>query len=417
MRSASIWAEVSPETRSVAVKYYKATDLTTLKTVVYSGPLGKTFNPVKMELNGLQMNTRYNYQLVLDGKVISLSYPTAFTTKDLWEYRKPAPDFNFLAGSCAYFNEREYDRPGNPYGKDSSIFITMANTPAAFNLWLGDSWYTREVDYSSAWGLNYRVARDRSLRVVQKFMATMPQYFIWDDHDYGPNNSGKEFIFKETSRKIFRDYTLNPTYGEEEKGIYSKVSFSDVDLFFTDNRFFRSNTRIADSINGLPNPAKTYFGSMQMNWLKNALLYSNATFKIIVTGGQVLNPVSTAECMRFYSYEFNELISFLTTHKVNGVLFFSGDRHHSEVIKLNRQSYPLYDITISPLTASVGTLRGGEITNPARVAGTLVEAQNFGNISVSGEKNNRKLSVKFVGLKGDKLAEWGVVEGELKSEK
>jgi alkaline phosphatase D len=118
--------------------------------------------------------------------------------------------------------------------------------------------------------------------------------------------------------------------------------------------------------------------------------------------------------MHSYSYEYNDLMDFLVQHKISGVLFLTGDRHLSEIIKQERPSlYPLYDITISPLTATVGTLRGAEINNPARVKGTLVEAQNFGNISITGKKNERVLKVIFTGLKGDKLAEWSVNEREL----
>jgi alkaline phosphatase D len=144
------------------------------------------------------------------------------------------------------------------------------------------------------------------------------------------------------------------------------------------------------------------------------LLYSKATFKIIATGGQILNPVSNYECMRFYSYEYNELMDFLSLHKINGVLFLTGDRHHSEIIKVDRGSlYPLYDITVSPLTASVGPARGTEINNPFRIEGTLIEAQNFGNISVTGKKDERVLKVQFIGLKGDKLGEWSIHQQEL----
>jgi alkaline phosphatase D len=249
-------------------------------------------------------------------------------------------------------------------------------------------------------------------------MAAMPQYFIWDDHDYGPNNSGKDFILKDESRRIFKDYTLNSTYGEDGKGIYTKLSFSDVDFFLTDDRYFRSDTRLIDSIGGKPNASKSYFGKAQMDWLKNSLLFSNATFKIIASGSQVLNPVSTVECMRFYSYEYNELMEFLSAHKINGVIFLTGDRHHSEVIKLERAgSYPLYDVTVSPLTASVGKVRGAEINNPYRINNTLVESQNFGNIVVSGPKDQRMFKIIFTGIKGEKLAEWSVNEAELKVKK
>jgi len=415
LRNATIWAEVSPGVKSVAVKYYPEAAAGNAKTISFKGALGNEFNPVKIELNGLEFNTAYAYTLIINGKPVATTFKTGFVTKDLWQYRKPAPDFSFLAGSCAYFNEPVYDRPGKAYGGDSSIFETMAKTAAAFHIWMGDSWYTREVDYNTAWGLNYRVSRDRGHQVLQPFMASMPQYAIWDDHDYGPNDAGKSYHLKEESRNIFKNYTLNPSYGEEGKGIYTKLSYSDVDFFLTDDRYFRSEEKMPDSVDGKPTSNKSFFGSMQLEWLKNALLYSKATFKVIVVGSQVMNPLCKYESMRHFTGEYNDFMQFLLSQKIPGVVFLTGDRHHSEVIKVDRPgSYPLYDVTISPYTAGISKVRDEELTNPYRVSNTLVEVQNFARINVSGKKNERTLQVEYLGLKGEKMGEWQVTEKELK---
>ena len=176
LRTASIWLEVSATVKNVAVSYYPINEVSPKNnhtSVKYKGELGKPFNPIKIELNGLEFGTTYNYDILIDGEKASLPFVTKFTTKDLWQWRKPAPDFSFLTGSCAYFNEAKFDRPGKPYGGDSSIFETMAKTPADFNLWLGDNWYYREVDYSSVWGLKYRASHDRAIPVLQKLMASI----------------------------------------------------------------------------------------------------------------------------------------------------------------------------------------------------------------------------------------------------
>ena len=415
LRTAVVCLEVAPTVKKVALRYFPVNDTSQVKTINFKGPLGKTFNPIKIELNALDFNTTYNYKIFLDGKLISLPFETQFTTKDLWEYRKPAPDFSFLTGSCAYFNEPQYDRPGKPYGGDSSIFETMANTPAAFHVWLGDNWYAREVDFSSAWGLNYRASHDRAQPVLQKLMAKMPQYAIWDDHDYGPNDAGASYIFKNESRQIFKNYWANPSYGEDGKGIYTKLSYSDVDFFLTDDRFFRSEEELPDSIDGKPNKEKHYFGPKQMEWLTNALLFSKATFKIIVTGSQVINPMNKYESMKHYPYEYNQLLQFIDNSKINGVVFLTGDRHHSEVIKLPRENtYPLIDITVSPYTSGVSKVKDEELNNPFREPNTLVEAQNFARISVAGKKKERELKVEFIGTKGEKLSEWKIAETALK---
>ena len=73
----------------------------------------------------------------------------------------------------------------------------------------------------------------------------------------------------------------------------------------------------------------------------------------------------------------------------------------------------MYDVTNSPYTSGVGKVRGDELNNPDRIPGTLVEAQNFTKVTVSGKRNERVLKIEFIGIKGDKLGEWSVGEKEL----
>jgi alkaline phosphatase D len=412
LRDAKIWVEVSPEVKTASLQYNKKGE-TISKTVIYKGVLGNEFNPITFTVGGLDFNTTYQYKLLINGK--PTTYSGEFTTKDLWQWRKPAPEFSFLTGSCSYFNEPVFDRPGTPYGKDSSIFDAMAKEKAAFMLWLGDAWYTRDVDYYSEWGLWYRASRDRATPVLQPFLKAMPQLGIWDDHDYGPNDIGKNYILKEASRKVFNSYFCNPSAGENGQGIYTMTSWGDVDVFMTDDRWWRSADRMKDSVNGKPNPEKRMLGKQQMEWLKNSLLYSNATFKIIAVGSQVLNPVSPFDKWRDFPVEYEELMNFLTEYNINGVLFLTGDRHHSEIIKAEREgTYPLYDITCSPLTSGTHTFGAAEKNNPYRVLG-IDEKQNYTRFYFSGKRNERKLTVEYLGVKGEKLGEWSISEKDLKT--
>jgi alkaline phosphatase D len=245
----------------------------------------------------------------------------------------------------------------------------------------------------------------------------MPHYAIWDDHDYGPNDIGSTYILKEESKKVFDAYFCNPSSGENGQGTYTMNSYGDADIFMTDDRWWRSPDRLKDSIDGKPNPDKIMFGKQQMTWLKNALLHSNASFKIIAVGSQVLNPVSNTDKFLNCPIEYEELMNFIKEYKINGVLFLTGDRHHSEIIKVERPGhYPLYDITVSPLTSGTHKFGGPEKNNPYRILG-IDEKQNYGKITVTGKRNERKLAVEFLGTKGEKLGEWSIMESELKSSK
>ncbi|MEO7922756.1 MAG: alkaline phosphatase D family protein [Chitinophagaceae bacterium] len=412
LRDAKVWVEVSPEVKTVSLQYNKKGYPKSAKTINYKGELGNDFNPLNFTIGGLDFNTTYEYRIWINGKASGKA--GELTTKDLWQWRKQPPEFNFLTGSCSYFNQPVYDRPGTPYGKDSSIFEPMAKEKAAFMLWLGDAWYTREVDYYSEWGMWYRASHDRAQPITQNFLKAMPQLAIWDDHDYGPNDIGKNFILKEISRNVFNKYFCNPSSGENGQGTYTMMSWGDADIFMTDDRWWRSADKIKDSVNGKPNPHKEMLGAQQMEWLKNSLLFSAATFKIIAVGSQVLNPVSPYDTWWNFPAEYDELMIFLKEYKIPGVIFLTGDRHHSEIIKVERPgTYPLYDITVSPLTSGTHKFGGPEKTNPYRVIG-IDEKQNYGRFSFSGQRGSRKLSVEFLGMKGEKLGEWNITEKELK---
>ena len=411
LRDAKVWVEVSPEVSAVSLQLLKNGENKIIKTIPYKGELGNEFNPITFTVGGLEMNTNYEYRFLVNGKPATQS--GNFTTKDLWQWRKPVPDFSFLTGSCAYFNQPEYDRPGKPYGGDSSIFESMAKEKSAFMVWLGDAWYTRDVDYYSDWGLWYRAQHDRSIPVMQNFLKAMPQYAMWDDHDYGPNDIGRSFILKNTSREIWKKYWCNPSYGENEQGTYTMLSWGDADIFLTDDRWWRSADEMKDSVNGFPNPEKEMMGDQQMEWLKNSLLHSKATFKIVSVGSQVLNPVSPYDKWRDCSAEYNEFMDFIRDNNINGIIFLTGDRHHSEIIKVDRPgTYSLYDITVSPLTSGTHKFGKAEEINPYRVLG-IDGKQNYGKFSFIGKRGERKLTVNYYGIKGEPLGEWSISEKDL----
>lgn len=105
-----------------------------------------------------------------------------------------------------------------------------------------------------------------------------------DDHDYGTDGSDKSFIFKRESLDLFKDYWANPSYGTPETpSVFTKISYNVVDFFLLDDRYYRDTQNMPDFAQ------KAIFGEAQLDWLKNALLGSTASLKIIAAGGQMLN--------------------------------------------------------------------------------------------------------------------------------
>lgn len=415
-RTAKIWAEVAPEATEVTITYYPKNQPDKKIRAKYHGKLQQAFNPITFELYALQPGTEYEYTVTARAKGESQDISATFKTRDLWRYRnKPVPSFSFLAGSCSYFNDQRYPTAGKPYGGDSTIFLTMAATEADFMLWLGDNWYTRDEDYYSRWGLWDRAHYVRTQPVLQKFLAAMPHYAIWDDHDFGPNNFGESYVYKDESREVFKQYWANPSYGMDGKGIYTEFAIGDVTFFLLDDRTWRSSDDLKDSVNGQPNPEKTMLGKEQLRWLKDALAQSRkSAFKIIAVGSQVLNTYTPYDCFAHFPAEHQELLNFIADNKIEGVIFFTGDRHHSEILKMERPGhYTLYEVTTSALTSKLYNAGGVEKDMPI-VVRRVEGKHNFSKISVSGEGNDRQLSVTYYDRGGKELADWSIKEADLK---
>lgn len=128
---------------------------------------------------------------------------------------------------------------------------------------------------------------------------------------------------------------------------------------------------------------------------------SDASFKFIGIGSQVINDNNFGESYADYSHERDELLDFIAANNVKGVVFLTGDKHYSELSKRIWNGYPFYDFTCSPLTFPPLPRRLlGAYHNGNRVAGMDYAKRNFGRISFSGPKGNRQMKIEIIGRSG-----------------
>lgn len=390
-RTVTLWLQADAPAQ-VQLEYWALNDVARQRTA--PAPLAAdTQFTAHVPLSGLQPGTRYAYRVLLDGKPVGDTLH--FATQQLWQWRTDAPDFTLLAGSCNYGNEPAVDRPGKPYGDRHDIFDRMATQQPDLMLWLGDNLYFREVDYSSPEGLAQRWAYERRQAPLQRLLRTGSHAAIWDDHDYGPNDSNASYPLKGTALALQQRYWANPAYGlPGVPGAFSTFSFNDVDVFLLDNRWYRDDDK-------LPDAQRQMFGAAQMRWLKNALLASTARFKLIAGGSQMLFKNRRNDSWADFPAEHADFLAFLAESKLPGVMVLSGDVHRSELQKLERPGlYPLYELTCSALTSGVyvdESLRD----RPQLVPGTLVMGErNFCKLRVEGSRAERRLQVEVIDANG-----------------
>jgi alkaline phosphatase D len=125
----------------------------------------------------------------------------------------------------------------------------------------------------------------------------------------------------------------------------------------------------------------------------------------------VLNQVH--ENQSTYVEEREQLLQAIQNAGIPGVIFFTGDRHHTELSKLERPgTYPLYDLTCSSLTA--GVANPGNEANTLCVPGTLLTERNFAIMKITGPAKNRNLKIKVLDTHGKELWQRNIKASELK---
>jgi len=401
MREVGVWVQLENQ-GYVSINYWpKENDIEVQSSETFYSENYKA-NTATLALTNLEPGTTYNYKLIVN----DLESPTAtihtFTTQKLWHWRDDPPNFSFLAGSCVYINEPKYDRPGTPYGKNLSIFKSMASEKdAKFMVWLGDNNYLREVDWNSRSGIYHRYTHSRSVEELQPLLSKMHHYAIWDDHDYGPNNSDRSYVHKDVTREAFEDFWANPNYGVMGlEGITGSFVWNDCEFFMLDNRWYRT----PQSSEG------TILGDGQMEWLIDALRTSRASFKFICIGGQVVNDFVGHENYAVFGAERKKLLHLIDDYNIKNVVFLNGDRHHSEVSLYNTpDGDQIFDITSSPMTS--GAYDHSDEKNSFRYKkDAIIGVNNYAVLEVSGKRNKRKLKVVFKDVNGKKIKEYKLID-------
>lgn len=411
MTETVVWLQTKQPAR-VQVRFWREGEPRTARVSEVLHASAENDHIVRFTISDLEFGSKYEYEIYLEGIRYDAPHRFSFQTQPMWRYRKDPPAFRFVIGSCAYINDPPFDRPGKPYGAEMGIFNTILAQKPDFMLWIGDNVYYRDADWLSVRAMRARYAQNRQLPELQPLLASVHHYATWDDHDYGPNNSDRTYPLRTESLQIFQDYWANQTYGlDDVPGVFGRFVWNDVEFFLLDDRYHRSPNAMQ------PPEKREMLGGAQLEWLLESLRSSNATFKVVINGNQMLNPLAFDETLNEFPTEQKELFEFLRTGEVEGVIFVSGDKHHTELIRRTDVApYPLYDVTVSPLTA--GTFFGKEETNnPARVPGTLVVERNFATVDVTGSAKDRKFEIRTYDYSGKLL--WTHVIGatELKKSK
>lgn len=307
-------------------------------------------------------------------------------------------EFVMAFGSC-----NKQDQP-------NELWDDVLEMDPAVWVWLGDNIYADTDDKRQK-----RRAYEEQ-RYQDGYSEVKKQMHItgtWDDHDYGVNDGGGDYLYKEDAQELFLDFMEVPRNHPRrmKEGIYHAEEYrtpeGKVRLIILDTRYFRSPLTKnfgEGNKNYLPNatPGSTLLGEEQWKWLETQLDNSDADFNVVVSSIQVLSNKHGYEAWGLFPHESERLFNLVKDSKARGVLFLSGDRHFSEFSRLNIEGlrYPVVDFTSSGLTHAYEELESEE--NPYRV-GDFVNRKSFGVLRLNFA--NHTATMQIIGDGGKVLGE------------
>jgi alkaline phosphatase D len=328
-----------------------------------------------VKITNLKPNTRYSY--TVDGKFDDAWW---FTTRPI---KDDACRIAF--GSCA--NElRGSSTVWNRINEDKETALVL----------LGDTPY---IDTTN---LTVQRARYRIFAAVPAFaklVSHTPLYSMWDDHDFGRNDTDGNLEGKENSRQAFKEYRLNPSFGEHGQGIYTSFKQGPVEVFLLDARWFAGT----EEENGNP----TLLGKQQWQWLERSLAASTAPYKVLACGmvfNESVRPLKT-DYWGGYPTEYERLLKLIAKTKATGVILVSGDIHWSRLFRHDTKEaigYDLHEFVTSPIHERLIIAANPPHENLLFSAG---EPNSFLLLETSLVDEHHVLTMTFRNAKGDSLYE------------
>jgi len=296
-------------------------------------------------------------------------------------------DFTIAFGSC--------NREDAPQILWNSI---LKNNPDVF-LWGGDNIY---ADTDNAEKMKSEYLQQKNNPGYQKLLNEVTVLGTWDDHDYGLNDGGKEWSFKEESQQLFLDFmeVAENSPRRNREGVYHSEVFDtpegSIKVILLDTRYFRDALLKSEDPNKRYEPSSgTILGDAQWHWLAGELENSEADFNIIMSSIQILSAEHGFEKWANFPSEVEKLKDLLVSSEAKNVILLSGDRHISEfsATKVDGLNYPLVDFTSSGLTHTYEEFSGEP--NKYRV-GEVVKDKSFGLLKFDFDKNEVQLEMRGV---------------------
>ena len=293
------------------------------------------------------------------------------------------PVARIAAGSCV-----RQDRP-------QPLWETVAAFQPDVLLMLGDNIYGDTEDIAV---LREKYAALAAQPAFAALRARVPIVAVWDDHDYGVDDAGREYPRRRESQQAFLDFFGVPADSplRTQAGIYRALTVGPpgrrVQFICLDTRYHRAplaEIPRAERVRGRGpyrpsvDAEATVLGAEQWAWL-DRVLREPAEVRLVLSSIQVAAEDHQWERWGNFPAERARLLRTIRTAGAAGVIVVSGDRHAGEISRIpagdDALAYPLYDLTASSINQPKRP-DGPDEPNRLRL-GPWCRGVNFGTIEI-----------------------------------
>jgi len=252
---------------------------------------------VRLDVDGLRPDQRYEYVIEVDGRVDR--------GRGRGTFRTPAAgpaSFRLVSSSCARVDS------------NAAVFDAMAEEDPLLYLALGDVHYSNIADNDVG---TFETAYDRMLTQPGQaaLYRSVPVSYVWDDHDYGPNDSDADSPSRDAARQAFREQV--PSHPLVSDGAINRAfTIGRVRFVVTDTR----SERRGDSM----------LGAEQLAWFEDEIVAASRTHALVVW----MNPSPwigeanpSGDGWAGFADERRHIADVLADADVDNLLMVSGDAH------------------------------------------------------------------------------------------
>ncbi|MBF6241091.1 alkaline phosphatase D family protein [Nocardia otitidiscaviarum] len=325
---------------------------------------------VRMDAAGLRPDTSYRYTVVVDGDADTSRGTGRFTTPSVGPM-----SFRFTAGACARV------------GSNGAVFDALTAENPLFHLALGDLHYGNIESTETG---PFFDAYDRLLAQPGQaaFYRSAPIAYVWDDHDYGPNDAGAEAPGRDASRTAFG--TTVPHYAFPSPGgtINQAFTLGRVRFILTDTRSAETDT--------------TMLGAEQLAWLVDEVVRSSRTHALVVWGNSmpwIGGAEPGSDSWAGHPDERARIADAIAAAGVRNLLMVAGDAHMVAIDDGTNSDYSTTGGYGFPVLHAAALDRPGNVKGGPYSEGAYPGGGQYGVVDVADD--GRTVTVTLTGKRWD----------------